>query len=163
MAIYDWHDMTMKNLLLFGDDTQTTSSPTSSLHPDNSTQTSDNRRIEIWSLHDNSLVDLSPRNSFDCLFLLQFLNINHSLSLLLRESYTKNHRYPIMHINSHNCQRVIAPNRGMKSTQIVISISDGFFESRSIEWWRYGRICTCGLEGVDVIKAIITELDSIGW
>ena len=47
--------------------------------------------------------------------------------------------------------------------EITTSVSDGWFESSSIEWWWDERMNTWGLEGIDVEEAILTELDSTGW
>ena len=47
--------------------------------------------------------------------------------------------------------------------EIMALASDGWFESSSIEWWWDERMNTWGLEGIGVIEAPTTELDSTGW
>ena len=47
--------------------------------------------------------------------------------------------------------------------EIPAFASDGWFESSSIEWWWDKRMSTRGLEGICVLEAAITELDSIRW
>ena len=47
--------------------------------------------------------------------------------------------------------------------ETLASVSDGWFEGRSIEWWWDERKRTWGLEGIGVEETSILELDSTGW
>ena len=51
-------------------------------------------------------------------------------------------------------------NRGW-GLDVLAFASDGWFESSSIEGWGNGRMGTWGLEGIGVVEALITEVDSI--
>ena len=49
----------------------------------------------------------------------------------------------------------------LSQLDVIAFVSDYRFESGSIHWWGNGRMRTCGLEGIGVVEACITEVDSI--
>ena len=61
------------------------------------------------------------------------------------------------------CSFVVLTRNTLSQLDVIAFVSDGWFESSSIEWWGKGRMGTCGLEGIGAPEAVITEVDSIGW
>ena len=47
--------------------------------------------------------------------------------------------------------------------EITAFASDVWFKSSRIEWWWNERMDTWGLEGIGILEAAKTELDSTGW
>ena len=60
------------------------------------------------------------------------------------------------------CSFVVLIGNTRCQLDVIAFVSDDRFESGSIELLGNERVCTCGLEGIGVLEAVITEVDSIG-